>query len=41
MTETTSSVMCMKQTIARQDQHMKHTAAQSYYKQKVALLPTL
>jgi len=34
--------MCMEQTIARQDQHVKHTAAQSNYKhKKVALMPKL
>ena len=32
LTETSSSVTCMEQTTARQDQHVKHTAAQSNYK---------
>ena len=32
ITETPSSVICMEQTIACQDQHVKHTAAQSNYK---------
>ena len=32
ITETPSSVICMEQTIACQDQHVKYTAAQSNYK---------
>lgn len=30
--EASSSIICMEQRIARQDQHVKHTAAQSNYK---------